>query len=167
MTAEIMRPVTVLALWSLIMWLWMYATRIPALMRSPDYDTTGSVGGTGIDLRDKIPQRVQWKADNYNHLMEQPTVFYAVALALAVMGAGDGLNAALAWIYVAFRIVHSLVQVLVNRVVVRFALHFVGTIPLIMLCPQCRRARVRHPALARESGRQLDMRRPAELADRP
>jgi hypothetical protein len=133
MAPEIIKPVTVLALWSLVMWLWMYATRIPALMRNPDYDTTGSVGGTGTDLRGKVPETVQWKADNYNHLMEQPTLFYAVALALAVLGAGGGINATLAWIYVGFRIVHSLVQVTVNRVVVRFALHFVGTIPLLML----------------------------------
>jgi hypothetical protein len=133
MTASILQPVTVLALWSLMIWLWMYATRIPALMANPDYDTTGSIGGTGIDLRGVTPANVQWKADNYNHLMEQPTVFYAVALALAVMGAGGGINATLAWLYAGFRIVHSLVQVTVNRVVVRFALHFIGTIPLMML----------------------------------
>jgi hypothetical protein len=133
MTTEILQPVSVLALWSLIIWLWMYATRIPALMRNPDYDTTGSVGGTGIDLRGKVPDVTQWKADNYNHLMEQPTIFYAVAIALVLLGAGGGLNATLAWIYVAFRIVHSLVQVTINRVVVRFALHFIGTIPLLML----------------------------------
>jgi len=65
--------------------------------------------------------------------MEQPTIFYAVALVLALGGAGGGLNAALAWAYVGFRIVHSLVQATVNRVMVRFALHFIGTIPLIML----------------------------------
>ncbi len=133
MTHDILKPLTVLALWSLAVWLWMYATRIPALMRNPDYDTTGSVGGTGIDLRGVTPTRVQWKADNYNHLMEQPTLFYAVALALALMDDGGGVNATLAWIYVGFRIVHSLVQVTVNRVVVRFALHFIGTIPLLML----------------------------------
>ncbi len=133
MTNEIIKPVAVLALWSLVMWLWMYATRIPALMRNPDYDTTGSIGGTGIDLRIMIPSRVQWKADNYNHLMEQPTLFYAVAIALALLGAGGGLNTTLAWVYVGFRIVHSLVQVMVNRVVVRFALHFIGTIPLLLL----------------------------------
>ena len=133
MTPEIIRPVVALILWSLVIWLWMYATRIPALMRNPAYDSTGSIGGTGIDLRDKVPPRVQWKAENYNHLMEQPTLFYAVALALAVIGLGNGFNATLAWVYVAFRIVHSLVQVTVNRVVVRFALHVLGTIPLLIL----------------------------------
>jgi hypothetical protein len=133
MHSEILKPLTILALWSMAMWVWMYLTRIPALLRSPNYDAKTSVGSVGADLRAFLPPRVQWKADNYNHLMEQPTVFYAVGLALAVMGAGDGFNATLAWIYVGFRVVHSLVQVLVNRVVVRFALHLIGTIPLLML----------------------------------
>ncbi len=133
MHSEILKPLTILAAWSMIIWVWMYLTRIPALVRNPDYDAKNSVGSVGADLRSLLPARVQWKADNYNHLMEQPTVFYAVALALALMGAGDGFNATLAWIYVVFRVVHSLVQVLVNRVVVRFALHLIGTIPLLML----------------------------------
>jgi hypothetical protein len=133
MHSEILKPLTILALWSMAMWAWMYLTRIPALLRSPDYDAKTSIGSVGADLRAFLPPRVQWKADNYNHLMEQPTVFYAVGLALALMGAGDGFNATLAWGYVAFRIVHSLVQVLVNRVLVRFALHLVGTTPLLLL----------------------------------
>jgi hypothetical protein len=133
MHSEILKPLTILALWSMAMWVWMYLTRIPALLRSPNYDAKTSVGSIGADLRAFLPPRVQWKADNYNHLMEQPTVFYAVGLALALMSAGDGFNATLAWIYVAFRIVHSLVQVLINRVVVRFALHLIGTIPLLLL----------------------------------
>jgi hypothetical protein len=133
MHSEILKPLAILALWSMIMWIWMYLTRIPALVRNPDYDAKNSVGSVGADLRNLMPPRVQWKADNYNHLMEQPTVFYAAALALAVMDAGGSINATLAWIYVGFRIAHSLVQVLINRVVVRFALHLLGTIPLLML----------------------------------
>jgi hypothetical protein len=133
MTVEILKPLTVLAAWSMIMWLWMYVTRIPALMANKAYDAKGSVGSTGADIRPLVPAAVQWKADNYNHLMEQPTVFYAVVIALALLGQGFGFNVMLAWIYVGFRILHSLVQVTVNRVVVRFALHVLGSIPLLML----------------------------------
>lgn len=132
MHAQILQPVAILILWSLVMWLWMYAVRIPATQRS-SWDAAAAVGGTGKDLDAVLPAAVQWKAHNYNHLMEQPTLFYAVALLLAVVGAGDGLNAALAWIYVGFRIVHSLVHATVNRVIVRFTLHVLGTIPLLML----------------------------------
>ncbi|MFZ4689481.1 MAG: MAPEG family protein [Polymorphobacter sp.] len=132
MRSEILQPVAVLILWSLVMWLWMYAVRLPAINRS-SLDAKTMVGSTAADLDVALPASVQWKAHNYNHLMEQPTIFYAAALLLAVAWQGDGMNALIAWVYVGFRIVHSLVQATVNRVAVRFALHFIGTIPLIML----------------------------------
>jgi len=133
MNVEILKPLTVLAAWSMIMWVWMYVTRLPALMNNKNYDANAAVGSVGSDIRDVVPPSVQWKADNYNHLMEQPTVFYAVAITLALFGEGFGFNAMLAWIYVGFRIAHSLVQVTINRVIIRFALHAIGTIPLLML----------------------------------
>jgi hypothetical protein len=96
------------------------------------------VGSTGKGLRDTLvdsgEERASWVADNYNHLHEAPTVFYAVALALAFMGAGNGLNATIAWAYVGLRIAHSLFQVLVNRVVVRFAIFMLSSLCLVALC---------------------------------
>src|SRR3546814_7431055 len=97
-TNAILGPVATLALWSMVMWLWMYATRIPA-MRRAKIDAAKMVGGTGKSLDEVLPAEVQWKAHNYNHLMEQPTVFYAVAIALAIGGLGGGLNAQIAWAY--------------------------------------------------------------------
>lgn len=110
----------------------MYATRLPAMKKAGLLDEP-MIGGTGASLGPKLPVTVQWKADNYNHLMEQPTVFYAVALTLAFLGAGDSLNATIAWAYVGLRIVHSLVQVTVNRVTIRFALFLLSGICLLML----------------------------------
>ena len=118
---EILKPVAVLAAWTMVMWVWMYATRIPA-MNKAGIDAKNLVGGEGSSLRAKLPDTVSWKADNYNHLHEAPTLFYAVAIVLAIIGQGDGLNTTIAWAYVAIRIVHSLWQALVNTVSVRFAL---------------------------------------------
>ncbi len=129
----ILGPVSVLALWSMVMWAWMYATRIPAMQRAK-IDAQKLVGTTGRSLDELLPPHVQWKAHNYNHLMEQPTVFYAVALALAIGGMGGGLNAQLAWAYVILRIIHSLFQVTVNRVVWRFAIFIIASLPLLALC---------------------------------
>jgi hypothetical protein len=137
MHAEILKPVVALAAWSLVMWLWMYATRLPAMSRAR-IDGTKMVGSTGGSLRNDLiasgEHKATWVADNYNHLHEQPTVFYAVALTLAMIGAGDGVNAMIAWGYVTLRIAHSLVQVLVNRVVVRFALFILSGLCLVALC---------------------------------
>jgi hypothetical protein len=87
-----------------------------------------------------LPANVRWKADNYNHLFEQPTVFYAVALALAVLGQGSGINATLAWAYVATRMAHSLFQATVNKIEVRFALFALSSLILIALTFNAARA---------------------------
>lgn len=128
--AEILQPVVVLMAWTMVMWAWMYATRIPAMSKAnikPD-DARKTKG-----LDDALPAEVQWKAHNYNHLHEQPTVFYAVCLLLAMVGWGDGMNALLAWIYVGLRIIHSVVQVTANKVMVRFVLFALSSVVLIAL----------------------------------
>ena len=131
---EILAPTVALMIWTMVMWLWMYATRIRAMSKSPDIeDPSKLVGSTPASLRAKLPESVNWKADNYNHLHEAPTVFYAVAIVLAVLGHGDGMNAFLAWIYTGLRVAHSLVQVTANRVMVRFVLFALSSVVLIVL----------------------------------
>ncbi|OYY89162.1 MAG: hypothetical protein B7Y45_13430 [Sphingomonas sp. 28-66-16] len=130
--AQIIAPVVALVAWSLVMWLWMYVTRIPAMNRA-GIDARNLVGGSGADLKARLDPKAQWPAENYNHLMEQPTIFYAITLSLAMLGAGGGLNATIAWVYVGLRIAHSLVQATINRVVVRFSLFVLSTLCLLML----------------------------------
>src|SRR3546814_4397560 len=103
---DILQPVVALAAWTMLMWAWMYATRIPAMVKSDKIDTSNMVGGKGADLDAILSPSVQWKAHNYNHLHEAPTVFYAVAIVLAIIGQGDGINAMLAWAYVGLRLIH-------------------------------------------------------------
>jgi len=133
--AEILGPVAVLAMWTMIMWIWMYAVRIPAINKLPKPTEAGAdQGWTGAMLENILPREVQWKAHNYNHLHEAPTVFYAVALALAMIGSGDGMNAKIAWIYVALRIAHSIFQATVNKVAPRFILFALSSLALFALC---------------------------------
>ncbi len=129
---EILKPLAVLAGWTMVMWLWMYVTRIPAMGKA-GIDSKGLVGGTGKSLDDVLPPKIQWIAHNYNHLHEAPTVFYAVALALAMIGQGDGMNANIAWGYVGLRILHSLVQATANRVMIRFLVFALSSLALIAL----------------------------------
>ena len=131
--AEILKPVVILAAWTMVMWLWMYATRLPAMGKVPGLDASNMTGGKGSDLDAVLPGKIQWIAHNYNHLHEAPTVFYAVALLLAMIGQGDGLNATIAWVYVGLRIAHSLGQALWNRVMVRFGLLLLSSLALIAL----------------------------------
>lgn len=129
---SILQPVVVLAAWTFVMWLWMYATRIPAMMEAKvDPDKLANDPETTLDK--VLAPKIQWKAHNYNHLHEAPTVFYAVALTLFLAGEGDGRTAILACVYVGLRIVHSLVQVTVNKVTIRFGVFAASSVVLMAL----------------------------------
>jgi hypothetical protein len=130
--SPMLAPVVALVLWTLVMMLWMYATRLPA-MRAAGIYFKGLVGGRGARHDNIVPAPIQWKAHNYNHLTEQPTLFYAVCLVMAVAGLGHGLDVALAWAYVGLRVAHSLVQATVNIVRYRFLLFVSASLLLIVL----------------------------------
>jgi len=131
----ILQPAVALMIWTMVMWAWMYATRIPAMQQAKvDPDRLPRDPDASLDRT--LPASVQWKAHNYNHLHEQPTVFYAAVIVLALIGGATGANAFLAWIYVGLRVVHSLIQVTANKVVVRFVLFALSSIILIALITQ-------------------------------
>jgi hypothetical protein len=78
------------------------------------------------DLKGLLPAWVERTSDNYNHLFEQPVVFYAVSLAIALINNIDPLMVQLAWAFVILRIFHSLVQLTINIVLLRFAIFATG-----------------------------------------
>lgn len=131
MQAQILTPAAVLVLWSIVMLMWMAGTRLPALTKMGGLGKA-KPGGRGQDLEGVLPDEINWKAHNYAHLMEQPTLFYASVAILAILGPGS-LDVALAWGYVGLRVVHSIWQATVNRVPVRFALFVLSTLLLTAL----------------------------------
>lgn len=130
--SPILAPVVALVSWSLVMMFWMYFTRFPAMKRK-GIALKGRVGTRPGALDGVVEDHVQWKAHNYNHLMEQPTLFYAICLTLALMGMGYGFNLYLAWGYVALRIAHSLVHAVTNVVRTRFLLFTAASLCLVGL----------------------------------
>jgi hypothetical protein len=130
--SPIFAPAIVLVLWSLVMLGWLAITRLPAMAKAGIQLTT-VVGSRGVNLEGVLPDRINWKAHNYAHLMEQPTLFYATVIIVGVIGQGEGLNLQLAWAYVILRIVHSIVQATWNRVAVRFTLFSLATAALLAL----------------------------------
>ena len=118
--SPILAPVVALVAWTFIVMLWMFAARFGAFRKAGITLTNAPRGGRGVDLEGRVDAADQWKSHNYNHLMEQPTLFYAIALTLAFMDFGGGINHWLAWGYVGFRILHSIVQATVNVVLYRF-----------------------------------------------
>lgn len=132
LVAKILQPAVALMAWTMVMWLWMYATRIPA-MNAAKLDPDMLAKDPTRTLDDLLPAQVQWKAHNYNHLHEAPTLFYAVCLVLAVTGQGNAMSAQVAWAYVALRVMHSILQATVNKVMARFVLFALSSIALMAL----------------------------------
>ena len=132
MTANMIAPALMLVIWSLVMLVWMAALRIPAMAKLK-LGPKQTRGGRGQDLDRILPREVNWPAHNYAHLMEQPTLFYATVLGIALLGAGSPLNVGLAWAYVALRIVHSIWQATVNSINVRGSLFLVSSLLLLVL----------------------------------
>jgi hypothetical protein len=130
--SPLLGPVVALVAWSLVMYIWMYAARLTA-MRRAGISLKGRRGTRGGALEGVIPDEANWKAHNYAHLMEQPTIFYAIVLALILMGFDHPINLYLAWAYVALRVIHSLIQATVNVVAYRFLVFTLSSLCLIAL----------------------------------
>lgn len=123
-------PAVALAFWTFVMWAWMYATRIPAIRRANmKLDPTLPRG----EQMATLPAEVRWKADNYNHLFEQPTIFYPIVIVAALTPSSGAPELGLAWAYVGLRVAHSVFQATVNKIEVRFVLFFLSSLVLLAL----------------------------------
>jgi hypothetical protein len=125
-----LQPVLVLVAWSIVMLVWVYVRRLPMLF---NYALARPTLADGEATR-SLSAEVQWPADNYNNLMEQPTLFYALALGVYLSGQSNYDVEYLAWLYVALRITHSLIQATVNIVIIRFGLFMASSGVLALLC---------------------------------
>ncbi len=133
MPENLLAPGAVLALWTLIMLGWLAVSR-GAAVKSAGIDLgKAQPGGRGADLEPALPPSANWKSHNYTHLLEQPTLFYAIIIFLHLSGGSTDLTRGLAWAYVVLRIIHSVWQATVNRVPVRFAIFALSTFCLIAL----------------------------------
>ncbi len=131
MQAQILAPGAVLVLWTIVMLFWMAFTRLPAIARNGGLGAA-KPGGRGQDLEGVLPDSINWKSHNYTHLLEQPTLFYATLVTLAILGAGQ-YDVLIAWGYVVLRVLHSLWQATVNTIPVRFTLFNLSTLCLLVL----------------------------------
>ncbi|MDP3460689.1 MAG: MAPEG family protein [Hyphomonas sp.] len=129
-TTEFLKPVLALVLWTLVMWIWMYALRLPAFSKAGINPDDARHPGT---YGDKLPAHVRSAADNYNHLHEQPTIFYALMFFIALTDGADSTAQLVGWLYVGLRVLHSVVQIVIGKVALRFMVFTAGTLCLFFL----------------------------------
>lgn len=131
MQAQMLAPATVLVLWTLVMFVWLSAKRGPVIRAAGGFGQM-KPGGRGADLEGRVDDRINWPSHNYTHLLEQPTLFYAVVIMLAILGPHPH-DLLFAWAYVVLRIIHSIWQATVNRLPIRFTLFALSTLCLLVL----------------------------------
>ena len=124
------QPVLALIAWSMVMLVWLYARRLPTMVR---YAVTEARLESGEAVR-RLPPEAQWAADNYNNLLEQPTLFYALCLGVYLAGIVNSDLEYFAWLYVGLRVIHSVVQATFNITVIRFCLFIASSAVLGILC---------------------------------
>ena len=124
-------PVIALVCWTLAVMIWLGYERVRNINRlklSPD------AGKFARDLNALMPDRAKQVSDNYMHLMEQPTLFYAVCFSLQFLGQGEHpVNIGFAWGYVSIRVLHTLVHSTFNDVRIRFFLFLLSSVFLVGL----------------------------------
>jgi len=129
MNQAILTPALILILWTFVMAMWMYATRIPAFKKA----RINAAKMKEKSEMDVLPIEVRRIADNYNHLHEQPVIFYALVFYSALSGTMTDWLVWAAWAYVALRIVHSLIQALWNFIPARFFVFIASSIVLLFM----------------------------------
>ena len=129
----ILQPILFMGVLSFVVMLLMYITRIPAAK---------VLEAEGVDLQKLahpaqlggvFPSQVERVADNYNHLWEQPTLFYALVIVIWALGHTDSIHLIAAWSYCGLRAVHSIVQITINHVWVRFSLFILSWVALAVM----------------------------------
>lgn len=133
LSPALLAPAAALIVWTLLMLLWLGFARFSAFKGANIDIGKVPAGGRGQDLEGVLPPHVNWPSHNYTHLMEQPTLFYATVIMLALMGQGTSANVGLAWTYVILRIAHSLWQAKINTIPVRFTLFILSSAALLGL----------------------------------
>ena len=124
MADPIFAPFFAMMCLTLVVWVYMYARRIPFIRRSGLRDDQL----TPMELARVSPPGVSNPSDNLKNLFEIPTIFYALALYLHVTQSVDGVYVAAAWVFVGFRALHSLVHCTFNLILLRFTLYAISTL---------------------------------------
>ena len=128
-TIYMLQPVIAFACWNLVMLAWMYATRILGMRQ---IKMPVAAARHPEDMA-KLPSSARQVGDNYNQLFQAPTLFYATVMVIVLGGHVDSVFVNLAWAYVGFRVLHSLVQAIVNQVLARFSMFTLAWVVLVIM----------------------------------
>jgi hypothetical protein len=121
----ILGPFFAMILLTFLVWVYMYIRRISFISENELSPRDLAVPGALARLS---PPGVANPSDNFKNLFEIPVIFYALALHLFVTNQVDAGYVSAAWVFVAFRSLHSAVHCTINVVMLRFYLYLFSTL---------------------------------------
>lgn len=130
MNAAILQPVLAMFVLTAVVWVVLYARRLPAMRKAGVPTQTYTTPDKGAAL---LPESVAYPANNFRNLFELPVLFYALCLYLYVTGTADATDVTAAWVFMGFRAVHSAIHCTVNIVIWRFGAYLVSTLALFFM----------------------------------
>ena len=110
---------------TLLVWVYMHIRRIAFITSNKISPKDLAVPGALAQLS---PPEVSNPSDNLKNLFEIPVLFYALVLYLFVTNQVDAVYVTTAWVFVAFRALHSAVHCTFNLVMLRFYLYLISTL---------------------------------------
>jgi hypothetical protein len=124
----ILLPVSVLALWTGLVLFLTGFTRIRAVRAGRLHPTAFKMGESK-----EVPADVSVVNRNLMNLLEMPVLFYVACLCFYVTRRVDSGVLILAWIYVALRLVHSLIHLTTNRIIQRLLAFALSNVVLVTI----------------------------------
>jgi len=128
MPRAIFLPAFAMVLLTLVVWLRMYIMRIAQMKRERIHPQ--SVATSAQSAARLTDSRA---ADNFRNLFELPVLFYLALVIAAISGLASDVTLALAWLFVALRVVHSAIHCTYNKVMHRFKAYVAGGVVLWVL----------------------------------
>ena len=129
-TINILHPMLAMIALSGFLIVVLLASRLPPIIK---YWGDLQFAEHSEDLRPQLPKPLRLITENYNHIFEQPTLFFATCAYIYMAGQTDALNVGLAWAYVGLRLLHTITQVTSNNVTLRVSFFATSSASLVAM----------------------------------
>ncbi|MBO9500007.1 MAG: MAPEG family protein [Novosphingobium sp.] len=129
MRIDLLWPTFALVAWIYVVWFWMYVERFRHMRRQPPTTADFASGAAAMDYFEPV----EMPANNLRNLFEMPVLYFAIVPLLMFTYHASHIQVALAWSFVALRVVHSLVQIVAKRVPLRFLVYLLSSAVLLAM----------------------------------
>lgn len=126
-SSELAIPLVGMMVLTLVVWLWMFVKRFGYIaahnIEPDDLKTPEQVNAA-------IPAELAGPANNLKNLFELPVIFYGLCMYLMLSYTLDNTHVVCAWVFLGFRVLHSIIHCSYNNVNHRFLMYLISSVAL-------------------------------------